>query len=104
MQGPVYSHLAPVRTRQQRLFLLQTTVDDALHELQVQDASQHLSHVEAGQVVPLELPRSLFAGAGVLLVALALLVWPRPHAVEAGPPEPIPEIVAVAQSIEEDLK
>lgn len=183
MQGPVYSCLAPVRTRQQRLFLLRTAsagllvsaaagvllglvrtlggwqlsvwaaplillagpvlgvvigvayrrnwqgaaaavdshyqlkdrsvtalafltkpVDDALHELQVADASQHLAKVEPRQVVPLELPRSLFAGCAAMAMALALICWPKMHAIEPPPPEPIPEIVAVAKSIEEDLK
>jgi hypothetical protein len=182
MQGPVYSHLAPVRKRQQQLLVLQAAslgllasaaagvvlglgkwlggwqpaawvapvgllsgpalgallgmafrrswlaaavaVDghyqlkdravtalaflckppDALRELQVEDASQHLANVEPGKVVPLHLPPSLLAGAGIFAVAVALLVWPKPHASEAGSPEPIPEIVAVAQRVEEDLK
>src|SRR5437762_657317 len=91
MQGPVYSHLAPVRSRQQRLFLLRCASLGLL----------------ASAAVGLFLGLGKWLGGWQLagwVAPLALLVWPKPQAVEAAPPEPIPEIVAVAKSIEEDLK
>jgi hypothetical protein len=79
---------------------LQTT----WHQLQVQDTVRRLDGVEPRRVVPLRLPRAWPWTAAALVFALALLVWPStaPPA-EARPPEPLPEIVAEADLILEDL-
>jgi hypothetical protein len=75
------------------------------HALQIDDAAQHLSAVDARQVVPLAWPRLLPYAAMLFAAAVALLTLPLgPQAVQAGPAEPLAGIVAEAQRIEEDLK
>jgi hypothetical protein len=77
-----------------------------LHELQVQDAVQHLNRVEPARVVPLLMPRAFPFALGTLsaaVLALIYLAFVERQSVDASPPEPIPEIVAAAQRIEEDL-
>jgi hypothetical protein len=87
------------------LAFLAKPAENVFHELQVRDTAEHLATVRPGQVVPLRVPRSLYYAVGGVVAALALLVWPLgPQAVEAGLPEPLPEIVAQAEKIAEDLK
>ena len=75
-----------------------------LHELQLRDAIEHLTRVEPRRVVPLRPPKSLAYAAAALAVAVTALVWPTgPRAVEASPSSPLPEILAEAAQIEEDL-
>lgn len=75
-----------------------------LDELQVRDAAEHLSAMDPRAVVPWRMPRLLPLAAAALLAGLVLAVWPvGPRAVEAGLREPLPEIVAAAADIEEDL-
>ena len=77
----------------------------ALHDLQLQDASHRLEHVDPRQVAPWSAPRSLLYAATALCVAVALLTWPAgPRIVQAGPAAPIPGIVAIAEQIEQDLE
>jgi hypothetical protein len=76
-----------------------------VHELQIADAEDHLTGVEARAVVPIRVPRALPVAVGTLAVAAALLAWPlaaRP--VAAGPAAPLPRIVAAANQFGEDLK
>ncbi|HQU46988.1 MAG: hypothetical protein B7Z74_02785, partial [Deltaproteobacteria bacterium 21-66-5] len=76
----------------------------ALDELQVRDTAEHLSHIDPRAVVPWQMPKLLPAAVAALAVAVALIAWPvGPRPVEAGVPEPLPEIVAAAADIEEDL-
>jgi hypothetical protein len=76
-----------------------------LHELQVRDAVEHLTKIQPRQVEPLHLPRVLGFAAALLLVAVALLVWPvGSQQVEAGLPDPLAAVVAEAERLEEDLK
>jgi hypothetical protein len=76
-----------------------------LHELEVADAEAHLSVVKATEVAPFRLPRVLPYACGALALALAMLAWPLAgKKVAAGPLAPIPEIVAEATKIGEDLK
>lgn len=75
-----------------------------LDDLQVEDAARHLADIEPRQVAPWRWPRSLPVGAALLCVAVALLVWPSgPRRVEAGVLEPLAEVLAVADDLQEDL-
>jgi hypothetical protein len=77
----------------------------ALHQLQVSDAEEHLTGISPQEIVPLRMPRALPFACGALVVALALLTLPlTSKKVAAGPTAPLPEIVAQAEAIAEDLK
>lgn len=68
-----------------------------LDDLQVEDAARHLAGIEPSHVAPWRWPRSLPVGAALLCVAVALLVWPSgPRSVEAGVPQPLEQVLAVA--------
>lgn len=76
-----------------------------LHELQLHDAEVHLTAVQPRQVVPIQLPRTLLYVAGLLVLALALLLWPsRSAVVEAALAGPPPSVLEEAKRIQEDLK
>jgi hypothetical protein len=76
-----------------------------VHELQVQDAVEHLATVEARDVVPFRLPRTLPYAAGLLAVAGVLMSWPiASRKAQAGPAKADPVIVAQAEEIAENLK
>lgn len=76
----------------------------ALDELQVRDTAEHLSKVDPQVVVPWKTPRLLPLALACLAAAVGLIVWPAgPGSVQAGVSEPLPEIVATAADIEEDL-
>ena len=49
-------------------------------------------------------PRSCPCGALAAVLALALLLWPRPAAVQAKPAEPLEPVVAAAEQAEESLE
>lgn len=75
-----------------------------LDELQVSDAAEHLSHVDARAVVPWRAPRLLPAATTAFAVAIALLAWPHgPRPAEAAASEPLPEVLETAAEIQEDL-
>ncbi len=76
-----------------------------LHELEVSDAEARLVGMRAGEVAPFRVPRALPYACVALVLAITLLTWPlgsTPAA--AGPLPPIPEIVAEATRIGEDLE
>jgi hypothetical protein len=86
------------------LAFLGKTDKTAIDELQVRDAAEHLSRVDPRAVLPWRIPRLLPPALAALAVALALVVWPGgPRTVEAGLAAPLPEILATAADIEEDL-
>ena len=75
-----------------------------IHELQVADADQHIQGVDPQRVVPFRMPAMLPFGAVAAALALGLLLWPRPPAVQARPAEPMESIVAAAEQAEESLE
>jgi hypothetical protein len=78
---------------------------DALHHLQVADATEHLAAVEPRAIVPIRVPRTLPLGVGLLLIAIALLAWPLSSKPARAGLTPAPDhIVAQAEKIQEDLK
>ncbi len=54
-----------------------------IHELQVADADQHMRGLDPQRVVPFRVPTPLPFGAAAAILALGLLLWPRPAAVQA---------------------
>jgi hypothetical protein len=85
------------------LEFLKNPQDSEFHRLQVVDAAEHLCRVDAAQVVPLRMPRVFPYALASLALAVVLGVWPHQFQLEAGVPEPIPGILAVADGIDEDL-
>jgi hypothetical protein len=78
-----------------------------LHELQVEDATEHLAEIRASDVVPLRLPIPRLLPVGLLTFALAALLLSLPLAArkaKAGPPKPLPRIVSEAELVEQNLK
>src|SRR5262249_5712337 len=76
----------------------------ALHELQVQDAAQHLKTVQPRQVVPFFLPKPLLGAAVAIVGAVVLLVYRvGSSADEPLPPEPNPAAVELAKSLEDEV-
>lgn len=75
-----------------------------IHELQVADADLHLRGLDPRRVVPLRVPATLPVGAVAAAVALGLLFWPRPSAVQARPAAPLEPVVAAAEQAEETLE
>lgn len=77
----------------------------AMHTLQIDDAERHLDSVDPKRVVPIRIPAIAPYACGGFLLALVLLAWPpRATTADAKPAEPLPQIVAEAQKLEEDLK
>ncbi|MBX6312116.1 MAG: hypothetical protein IRY99_04235 [Isosphaeraceae bacterium] len=76
-----------------------------LHELEIQDAIEHLKGIEPSAVVPFRVPRSLPLSAAALALATLLIAWPlaTPKA-KAGPSKPLPQVLEQAKTLEEDLK
>jgi hypothetical protein len=84
-------------------FLAKPNAGD-LHRLQITDALAHLTRVEAKAVVPIRSPRALPYALGVLTAAAVLpFVLPAPQEVNASPREPLPQVVAEAEKIQERL-
>lgn len=91
------------RTETALAFLRRGRVDD-FEQLQLADAMRHLQRVEARQVVPLVLPNSFRWVVATTTLAVVLLCWPTGHAqVNAGPSQPLDEIVTEAEIVAEDL-
>lgn len=86
------------------LAFLGKTEKSPLDELQVRDAAEHLSRVDARAVVPWRMPKLLPPALAALALAVALAVWPAgPRAVNAGVSEPLPAVLETAAALEEDL-
>jgi hypothetical protein len=85
-------------------FLAKSDAGD-LHRLQIGDALEHLNRVEPKAVVPLRSPRAL-PYALATFAAAAVLPFVLPHAQEAsaGPREPLPQVVAEAEKLQERLQ
>ncbi len=78
---------------------------EPLHEMQLRDAENRLARVAPQEVVPYRVPRWLAIAAGTQVAEIALLVWPLASTeVEARLTEPLPEIVAEATTISEELE
>ena len=60
-----------------------------MHQLQVADAEQHLESLDPRRVAPFRLPVAVPYAVGALVLALGLLLWPRPTYVQAKPAEPL---------------
>jgi hypothetical protein len=75
-----------------------------VHELQLDDAEQHLERVDPRKVVPIRLSAVFPLAVGTTAVALMVLFWPRPTPVQAGPPEPIEAVVAAAEDAQAGLE
>ncbi len=80
-----------------------------LQSLQIADAAQHLQRVDPREVAPLKRPRSLPYALGLWAgaAAIAVLMWMFPFgasSVEAGPAQPLPQIVAEAERLQESLQ
>ncbi len=83
----------------------QSGVAGQCEELQLEDAAQHLQQVEPQLVVPVRMPSSWRWTVAALAVAVGLLCWPTDRLqVSAGPAEAIPEIVAEAQQVADNLQ
>ncbi|MDE2506303.1 MAG: hypothetical protein KGM43_03740 [Planctomycetota bacterium] len=79
--------------------------DEPLRALQIVDAEVHLSVIKPAEVAPARMPRVLPYALATSGLAAALLAWPLANKpVAAGPSAPIPEIVAEAYKIGEDLE
>jgi len=76
----------------------------AVHQLQLADAEQHLESLDPRRVAPFRLPAAVPYAAAALVIALGLLLWPRPTYVQAKPAEPLAAILAAADDAEETLE
>jgi hypothetical protein len=75
----------------------------SLHELQLADALEHLDSLDPRQVAPWRMPAAMPYAVAALLLALGLLLWPRPTPVQARTPDPLEHVVAAAIEAEESL-
>ncbi len=74
-----------------------------VHELQLADALEHLQTLDPRQIAPLRLPAAMPYAAAAAILALGLLLWPRPTPAQAKTPDPLEHVVAAAQEAEENL-
>jgi tetratricopeptide (TPR) repeat protein len=79
-------------------------VTTPIHALQVADADQHLLGLDPYRVVPFKVPAVLPFGAAAAILAIGLLLWPRPAAVHARPADPLEPVIAAAEQAEESLE
>lgn len=80
----------------------ETTV---FHRLEVADAEEHLATIQPADVAPFRVPRVIPFALGALAVALLLFLVPlRGNKAAAEPLAPIPEIVAEAVKIGENIE
>jgi hypothetical protein len=75
-----------------------------MYQLQVADAELHLESLDPRRAAPFRLPVAVPYAFGALVLALGLLLWPRPTYVQAKPAEPLPAILAAADDAEESLE
>lgn len=76
----------------------------AVHQLQVDDALQHLDRVNPREVVPFTTPRPLPYAVAALIGAAVLMFTAGPQEVDAGPSEPLAVIVEQADRAAEELR
>ncbi|HZW32702.1 MAG TPA: hypothetical protein VFF52_18460 [Isosphaeraceae bacterium] len=72
-----------------------------VHALQLADAEQHLLGLDPRRVVPFRVPAAVPCAVAALAMALGLLFWPRPAAVQAKTPEPLESVLDAADEAEE---
>ncbi len=80
------------------------TRSTTLHALQLADAEHHLQGLDPRRVVPFRIPIAMPFAAVAAIVALGLLFWPRPAAVQARSPEPLENVLSAAEEAEESLE
>jgi hypothetical protein len=76
----------------------------AVHELQLDDAERHLEQIDQRQVVPIRFSALFPLAVCASVAALAVLFWPRPTPVQAGPAEPIEAVVSAAEDAQAGLE
>ncbi len=78
---------------------------EPLQMLQVRDAIQHLSKIDARQVLPWKAPRQLPLAAAAVAVMVVLAILPPPPAasVENAAPEPLQVVLEQAELLEETV-
>ncbi|MEO6808719.1 MAG: hypothetical protein ABI353_06365 [Isosphaeraceae bacterium] len=86
------------------LDFLNRTKAEPIHELQIQDALEHLSRVEPRAVVPFRIPRPLPVAAGLSALAVILMGWSLSPPAEAEPITANEAVVAEAEQIAENLR
>ena len=79
------------------------TDQSQFHELQIADASSHLTSVQAKSVVPFKAPRHFGWAAATLMVAAGLLLWPIKSELQAKTTQPV-GIQLAADEIAEDIE
>ena len=76
-----------------------------LHQLQIADALEHVKTVKAEEVVRFQWPKGLSTSLALMTVAALMLFWPlTSQQIEAGPKEPNPGILEIADNIKEDIE
>jgi len=79
--------------------------ENDFHHLQVDDALQHLSSVDARAVIPFRWPRSLTVAGSTLFLATILSLWPiQPAAIQASIQPPNPVFVEQSEILLENLE
>lgn len=87
------------------LEFLTKPLDPVMKSLQIEDAERHLAAIVPAQVVPWRIPRVVPVAATAVVLAGLLLLWPTAaKTLKAGAEPALPQIVAEAEKIEEDLK
>jgi hypothetical protein len=76
-----------------------------LHHLQIADTLSHLGGMDPDRVVPMRTPRVLpYALAALVVAAVLPFALPRASEASATPPEPLAQVVAEAEKIQESLQ
>ncbi len=76
-----------------------------LHQLQIEDAIEHVKIVKPSQVVPFHWPKTLTTTLFLLTASTAMLFWPlTSQEIEAGPKEADPGILKIVDEIKEDIE
>jgi hypothetical protein len=80
------------------------TQSTPVHALQLADAEQHLRSLDPRRVVPFRIPTAMPLAAAASILAVGLLIWPRPAVVQAKSPEPLENVLAAAEEAEDSLE
>lgn len=75
-----------------------------IHDLQIQDALDHLTAIEPSQVSPLHLPKLFPLAAGLAVMAAVLLAWPLTPPPAQARVEVLPGVAAVIEELEDNLE
>jgi hypothetical protein len=86
------------------LEFLSKTDATRVQRLAVQDAMEHLGHIDARQVVPSDTPQILPSAVASLVAAVLLLVFTAPAKVDASPSPPLEVVLASAERVADELK